>query len=159
LRPALAPAQVPVGIITTYYRPVASGSVRARCDLSTAGADDDEAVFHQTVDLTAADFMAVRSKMRHRRPRCLRHPTADVRTELLLTPVELHDNPAPLVTSPHLHGTLLRGVGAQCAVCRTVARCRALLFMQIDEGIPLRCAKCGEPMRIIALTLRTETGY
>jgi hypothetical protein len=113
LRPALAPAQVPVGI-TTSYHPVASGSVRARCDLSTAGADDDEAVFHQTVDLTAADFVAVRSKMRHRRPRCLRHPTAGVRTELLLTPVELHDNPAPLVSRNCNHAALCRLCRRKC---------------------------------------------
>ena len=33
------------------------------------------------------------------------------------------------------------------------ARCGALLLVRICECLPLRCPKCGEPMRIIAFVL------
>jgi len=33
---------------------------------------------------------------------------------------------------------------------RAAARCWALLLVRIYECLPLRCPKCGEPMRIIA---------
>ena len=36
---------------------------------------------------------------------------------------------------------------------RTAARCWALLLARIYECLPLRCPKCGEPMRIIAFIL------
>ena len=36
---------------------------------------------------------------------------------------------------------------------RAAARCWALLLVRIYECLPLRCPKCGEPMRIIAFVL------
>ncbi len=36
---------------------------------------------------------------------------------------------------------------------RAAARCWALLLVRIHECLPLRCPKCGEPMRIIAFVL------
>jgi len=37
------------------------------------------------------------------------------------------------------------------------ARCWALLLVRICECFPLRCSKCGEPMRIIAFVLDRPT--
>ena len=36
---------------------------------------------------------------------------------------------------------------------RAAARCWALLLARIYECLPLRCERCGEPMRIIAFVL------
>jgi hypothetical protein len=128
----------------------------------------------------------------------LRRPTADGRTELLLTPVELLDLLAQLVTPPRLHKHRYCGVLAPNAALReavtasagpagatlqlleharrqmgmsgsppaepelpsplsslrrAAARCWALLLVRIYECLPLRCPKCGEPMRIIAFVL------
>ena len=41
----------------------------------------------------------------------------------------------------------------QCAA----SRCWALLLVRIYECLPLRCPKCGEPMRIIAFVLDRPT--
>jgi hypothetical protein len=140
----------------------------------------------------------------------LRRPTVDGRTELLLTPTELLDNLAQLVTPPRLHKHRFCGVLAPNAalrkavtasagpagatlqlleqarasmglpsaqappvqapppaepgepapkstVCRAAARCWALLLVRIYECLPLRCTKCGEPMRIIAFVLDRPT--
>ena len=43
------------------------------------------------------------------------------------------------------------------AVRRAAARCWALLLVRIYECLPLRCPKCGEPMRIIAFVLDEPT--
>jgi hypothetical protein len=128
----------------------------------------------------------------------LRRPTADGRTELLLTPIELLDLLAQLVTPPRLHKHRYCGVLAPHAALReavtasagpagatlqlleqarasmglpaaspaepdtpspltnlrrAAARCWALLLVRIHECLPLRCPKCGEPMRIIAFVL------
>jgi hypothetical protein len=40
---------------------------------------------------------------------------------------------------------------------RRLARCWALLLARIYECLPLRCPKCGEPMRIIAFVLDAPT--
>ena len=40
---------------------------------------------------------------------------------------------------------------------RAAARCWALLLVRIYECLPLRCPKCGEPMRIIAFVLDKPT--
>jgi hypothetical protein len=40
---------------------------------------------------------------------------------------------------------------------RAAARCWALLLVRIYECLPLRCPKCGEPMRIIAFVLDEPT--
>ena len=40
---------------------------------------------------------------------------------------------------------------------RAAARCWALLLVRIYECLPLRCPKCGEPMRIIAFVLDQPT--
>ena len=40
---------------------------------------------------------------------------------------------------------------------RAAARCWALLLVRIYECLPLRCPKCGEPMRIIAFVLDRPT--
>jgi hypothetical protein len=40
---------------------------------------------------------------------------------------------------------------------RKLARCWALLLARIYECLPLRCPKCGEPMRIIAFVLDAPT--
>ncbi len=40
---------------------------------------------------------------------------------------------------------------------RAAARCWALLLVRIYECFPLRCPKCGEPMRIIAFVLDRPT--
>ena len=132
----------------------------------------------------------------------LRRPTADGRTELLLTPIELLDLLAQLVTPPRLHkhrycgvlapnaalreavtasagpaGATLQlleqaraGMGLPAAkpaepdppsplsnLRRAAARCWALLLVRIYECLPLRCPKCGEPMRIIAFVLDQPT--
>ena len=135
----------------------------------------------------------------------LRRPTVDGRTELLLTPVELLDNLAQLVTPPRLHkhrycGVLAPNARLRAAVIssaglagatlqrleqarqsmglpssqappsvepgepapkadfrRAAARCWALLLVRIYECLPLRCPKCGEPMRIIAFGLDRPT--
>ena len=42
-------------------------------------------------------------------------------------------------------------------VRRAAARCWALLLVRIYECLPLRCPKCGEPMRIIAFVLDRPT--
>jgi hypothetical protein len=135
----------------------------------------------------------------------LRRPTADGRTELLLTPIELLDLLSQLVTPPKLHkhrycGVLAPNAALRAAVTasagpagatlqllerarremglpeqqpaspaepdqpsplsnlrRTAARCWALLLVRIYECLPLRCPKCGEPMRIIAFVLDRPT--
>ncbi|MBK7670270.1 MAG: transposase [bacterium] len=132
----------------------------------------------------------------------LRRPTADGRTELLLTPIELLDLLAQLVTPPRLHkhrycGVLAPNAALRAAVTasagpagatlqlleqarasmglpsasppesdppsplsnlrRAAARCWALLLVRIYECLPLRCPKCGEPMRIIAFVLDEPT--
>ena len=129
----------------------------------------------------------------------LRRPTADGRTELLLTPIELLDLLSQLVTPPRLHKHRYCGVLAPNAALReavtasagpagatlqlleqarvsmglpadehdtsspltnlrrTAARCWALLLVRIYECLPLRCPKCGEPMRIIAFVLDQPT--
>jgi hypothetical protein len=43
------------------------------------------------------------------------------------------------------------------AVRKAAARCWALLLVRIYECLPLRCTKCGEPMRIIAIVLDRPT--
>jgi hypothetical protein len=133
----------------------------------------------------------------------LRKPTLDGRTELVLTPLELLDRLAHLVTPPRIHkhryygalapnAKLRRAVtesagpagatlqllqeaqqkmglsGAETAegtngpatdeepksgIRRAAARCWALLLARIYECLPLRCERCGEPMRIIAFVL------
>jgi hypothetical protein len=40
---------------------------------------------------------------------------------------------------------------------RAAARCWALLLVRIYECLPLRCPKCGDPMRIIAFVLDRPT--
>ena len=60
----------------------------------------------------------------------------DGRTELILTPVELLDRLAQLVTPPRLH---------KHRYCGVLAR--------IYECLPLLCPRCGAPMRIIAFVL------
>jgi hypothetical protein len=40
---------------------------------------------------------------------------------------------------------------------RKLARCWALLLARIYECLPLKCPKCGEPMRIIAFVLDAPT--
>lgn len=138
----------------------------------------------------------------------LRRPTVDGRTELLLTPLELLDQLAQLVTPPRLHkhrycGLLAPNAALRAAVTasagpagatlqllqqarssmglpsakeqpatspaaadlpsplstlrRAAARCWALLLVRIYECLPLRCPKCGEPMRIIAFVLERPT--
>ena len=132
----------------------------------------------------------------------LRRPTADGRTELQLTPIELLDRLAQLVTPPRLHkhrycGVLAPNSALRKAVTasagpagatlqlleqarasmglpsalppesdppsplsnlrRAAARCWALLLVRIYECLPLRCPKCGEPMRIIAFVLDEPT--
>jgi hypothetical protein len=138
----------------------------------------------------------------------LRRPTADGRTELLLTPIELLDLLSQLVTPPRLHkhrycGVLAPNAALRAAVTasagpavatlqlleearakmglqsaqeppapspaepdqptpltslrRAAARCWALLLVRIYECLPLRCPKCGEPMRIIAFVLDRPT--
>ena len=141
---------------------------------------------------------------------CLRKPTLDGRSELILTPLQLLDRLAHLVTPPRIHKHRYCGVlapnaklrravtesagpagatlqlqqqarhqmglpvsaavddrstadaestgpaadaesrtGIQCAA----ARCWALLLVRIYECLPLRCERCGTPMRIIAFVL------
>jgi hypothetical protein len=193
---------------------------------------DGAAIFHPALDLTRADFVAVQSQMRRRGLRwlerlaryCTRPPlsqerlgrlndqllvynlqraTADGRTELLLTPAELLDRLAQLVTPPRIHKHRTCGVLAPNARLRravtasagpagatlqllqqaraemglpsadapalplnkaaadepktglrpAAARCWALLLARIYACLPLRCPKCGKPMRIIAFVL------
>ena len=140
----------------------------------------------------------------------LRKPTIDGRSELVLTPLELLDRLAHLVTPPRIHkhrycgvlapnaklrravtesagpaGATLQllqeaqeqmglpgsaGVGDQSpagaaatgpetdaesrtGIGRAAARCWALLLARIFECLPLRCERCGTPMRIIAFIL------
>jgi len=125
----------------------------------------------------------------------LRKPTVDGRMELYLTPLELLDRLAKLVTPPRVHKHRYCGVLApnaklrraviesagpagatlqvlqdaqqQMGLCesgepdsgppnalrRAAARCWALLLARIYECLPLRCEKCGQPMRIIAFIL------
>ncbi|MBK7670274.1 MAG: transposase [bacterium] len=122
--------------------------------------------------------------------------------ELQLTPIELLDRLAQLVTPPRLHkhrycGVLAPNAALRAAVTasagpagatlqlleqarasmglpsasppesdppsplsnlrRAAARCWALLLVRIYECLPLRCPKCGEPMRIIAFVLDRPT--
>ena len=125
----------------------------------------------------------------------LRKSTVDGRTELYLTPLELLDRLARLITPPRIHKHRYCGVlapnarlrraviesagpaGATLQVLKearekmglqevdpsdtgpasgirgTAARCWALLLARIYECLPLRCPRCGEPMRIIAFIL------
>jgi len=125
----------------------------------------------------------------------LRKATVDGRTELYLTPLELLDRLAQLITPPRIHkhrycGVLapnarLRGAviesagpagatlqvlqqarekmglpevdpsdtGPTSGIRRNAARCWALLLARIYECLPLRCPRCGEPMRNIAFIL------
>ena len=68
------------------------------------------AVFHPAIDLDIADFQAVQTKIRKRR---LRKPILDGRTELILTPPELLDRLAYLVTPPRITTSGLRAVCAR----------------------------------------------
>ena len=43
--------------------------------------------------------------------------------------------------------------GPKSVLRRAAAHCWALLLVRIYECLPLRCSKCGEPMRIIAFVL------
>jgi hypothetical protein len=156
---------------------------------------DGTAVFYPTCDLDSEDFLAVQTK--------LRKPTLDGRTELVLTPLELLDRLAHLVTPPRIHKHRYCGVlapnaklrravtesagpagatlqllqeardkmglpdaempsaavgsaaddGPKSVLRRAAAHCWALLLVRIYECLPLRCSKCGEPMRIIAFVL------
>ena len=135
----------------------------------------------------------------------LRKPTLDGRRELILTPLELLDRLAQLVTPPRRHKHRYYGVLAsnarlrravtetagpagatlqllqearqqmglpaperaaepagstgaaadelRSAARRAAAHCWALLLARIFECLPLRCPRCGEPMRIIAFIL------
>ncbi len=74
----------------------------------------------------------------------LRRSASDGRTEPLQTRLELLDLLAQLVTPPRLHKHLYCGVLAPSA---------ELSLVRIYERLPLRCRKCGEPMRIFALVL------
>jgi hypothetical protein len=97
----LAPAQVPAGL-TISRRRKAFGSVRARCDVSTAS------------DGSLRTGFAAPS-----------------------------NDPDEAEPKPDFR--------------RKLARCWALLLARIYECLPLKCPKCGQPMRIIAFVLDAPT--